>query len=305
MKRFLANFWRVASHPSAAGIRYFVVIRFFILQFIFRFRRPIAIKFLNRNIPFDFNKTGVTSTYYHGLNEPHDMLFLGKLLNSKFSFIDVGANIGLYTLLASIAGARKTIAFEPDLINFEQLTSNVKSWNCKNIEIRNHAVGNKNGYVTLKGHDVAVHIADFEEHTSHNSKVKCTILDELIPDVENSSVVLKIDTEGYEEQILNGADALLRSGQVHTILIEINSNNVNSGASMSIIAILNNLGYKSCRYDIQTEMLIEVDGYNKCQDNTIFIRNKDIMEFNNSNDTGQVYELLKKQRKKIFNFTCR
>ena len=157
----------------------------------------------------------------------------------------------------------------------------------------------------MKGRDVAVHIDHFEEESSDSSRVKCTQLDELIHDVENSSVVLKIDTEGYEEQILNGSDALLKSGQVYAILIEINSNNINSGASMSITDILNNLGFESCRYDIQTDMLIKVNGYNKLQDNTIFIRKKDMTEFNNSNHTGEAYELLKKQRKQIFNFNYR
>jgi FkbM family methyltransferase len=303
MKKFLINFWRVVSHSSSDGIRLFVVCRFFMLQFLFRLKKPASIKFLDKNITFDFKKTGSTSTYYHGLNEPHDMMFLGKLLNSKFSFIDVGANIGIYTLLSSITGVKKTIALEPDLANFKELKSNTNKWGCNNVDILNYAVGDNEGYVLLHGDDVAAHVTDFSEENLNNNRVKCIRLDQLIPDIKGSKVVLKIDTEGYEHEILLGSEELFQLDQVHSVLVEINTNNIKTGASSSIITFLSNLGYKPCRYDIEKEKLILVDGYNKEQDNTIFIKNENFIEFNNYDHTSEVLGLLKKQRKKIFNFT--
>jgi FkbM family methyltransferase len=57
--------------------------------------------------------TGANGNYYWGLHEFADMAFVLHYLRPDDLFVDVGANVGSYTLLASGAVGARTIAFEP------------------------------------------------------------------------------------------------------------------------------------------------------------------------------------------------
>jgi hypothetical protein len=57
--------------------------------------------------------TGANGNYYWGLHEFADMAFVLHYLQPEDLFVDIGANIGSYTLLASGAVGTRTIAFEP------------------------------------------------------------------------------------------------------------------------------------------------------------------------------------------------
>ena len=57
--------------------------------------------------------TGATGNIYTGLHEFEDMMFLLHLLRPGDIFVDAGANIGSYTVLASAVVGAKSISFEP------------------------------------------------------------------------------------------------------------------------------------------------------------------------------------------------
>jgi hypothetical protein len=71
--------------------------------------------------------TGATGNIYCGLHEFADMGFLLHLLQADDLFLDIGANVGSYTVLASAVRGARTIAFEPDLTSCARLSRNVSA----------------------------------------------------------------------------------------------------------------------------------------------------------------------------------
>ena len=78
--------------------------------------------------------------------EPYETKLILKQTKKGDVVVDVGANIGYYTiLLADKVGKNgKVYAFEPDKLNFEILVKNIKANNLKNVIAVNAAVGRKN-----------------------------------------------------------------------------------------------------------------------------------------------------------------
>src|ERR1700724_4253990 len=86
-----------------------------------------------------------------GSYEPFEMDLLLSLLNEGDIAVDIGANIGVYTLnMAQRIGAMgKVYAFEPEPTNFELLTKNVRENNLTNVICPELALSNKAGLAPL------------------------------------------------------------------------------------------------------------------------------------------------------------
>lgn len=69
--------------------------------------------------------TGATGNLYCGLHEYKEMLFLLHFLRQEDLFVDIGANIGSFTILASAEVGAKTYSIEPMPKTFKQLENNV------------------------------------------------------------------------------------------------------------------------------------------------------------------------------------
>jgi hypothetical protein len=94
--------------------------------------------------------TGATGNIYSGLHEFEDMGFLLHFLRPDDLFVDIGANIGSYTILASAAIGAATIAFEPVPDTHEWLRLNVAINNVDNkVERRREALGWGDDYELL------------------------------------------------------------------------------------------------------------------------------------------------------------
>lgn len=70
-------------------------------------------------------ETGLTGNIYTGLHEFPDMAFLLHFLRSTDLFVDVGANVGSYTILPCSAVGAKGIAFEPIPSTYKRLVENM------------------------------------------------------------------------------------------------------------------------------------------------------------------------------------
>lgn len=67
-------------------------------------------------------ETGFTGNIYCGLHEFPDMAYVLHVLASEDLFVDIGANVGSYTLLACGAKAAKGYCFEPVPATYQRLT---------------------------------------------------------------------------------------------------------------------------------------------------------------------------------------
>jgi FkbM family methyltransferase len=105
--------------------------------------------------------TGATGNLYYGLHEYQDMFFLLHFLRPSDLFVDIGANIGSYTVLAAAHVEADTISIEPVPSTFTHLTNNLKINDIqKKVIALNMALGSKKGYINFtKNQDTTNHVA--------------------------------------------------------------------------------------------------------------------------------------------------
>ncbi|TAF74513.1 MAG: hypothetical protein EAZ53_09020 [Bacteroidetes bacterium] len=104
----------------------------YFLKFIFWqifskiFDAAIIYKFTDRaKLIIKKGMTGATGNLYFGLHEFEDMAFLLHFLRKEDLFVDAGANVGSYTVLASAHVGCKSISVEPILSTFQNLFANI------------------------------------------------------------------------------------------------------------------------------------------------------------------------------------
>src|SRR4029078_426269 len=137
--------------------------------------------------------TGATGNVYVGLHEFTDMMFLLHFLRLDDLFLDIGANVGTYTLLASGVCRAKAIAFEPDPRAAEALRRNIEL-NRLNERVGVHqvAVGPSEGYVNFTvGRDTENTIAKPGENCQVVRQIR---LDDVVCGL--NPTFAKIDVEG-------------------------------------------------------------------------------------------------------------
>ena len=148
-------------------------------------------------------ETGATGNIYLGLHEFPDMGFLLHTLRDKDFFIDIGANIGSYTVLASSAIGAKTVCFEPVPSTYKRLMDNIKINNIENkVESLNLALGNSTGEMYFSSDQNCMnHIIAHNENNSNKITVNVSTLDK---ELKRDPFLIKIDVEGYELPVLEG-----------------------------------------------------------------------------------------------------
>lgn len=170
----------------------------------------------------DSTSAGI-AIYSGGYPDWNEMAFMKAYLREGDAFIDVGANIGVYTLYAaSLIGPTGHVdSFEPTPRSAERLRENVALNGLTNVRVHQFAVSSQPGYVEfVVDADTVNHIVRKEEVGSQAIKVRCVRLDESLPPCRYA--MAKIDVEGAEPMVLQGAERLLRECNPPVWLIEIN-----------------------------------------------------------------------------------
>ena len=136
------------------------------------------------------------------------------------TFVDVGANIGAYSLFATlIPTVRGIFGFEADPATFEELKRNVRVNNLEQrIEIRSNAVSDAVGTLTfgsighLSGGNSVVSTSIHHASKFRNRyTVEATTLDQMFAGSVLGPIALKIDVEGHEPEVLDGGKSMLRA----------------------------------------------------------------------------------------------
>ncbi|MDQ4145697.1 MAG: FkbM family methyltransferase [Actinomycetota bacterium] len=192
-----------------------------------------------------------------GTTEPRDQTLVTRLMRRGDVFIDVGANIGLYSVVAGMAGAT-VVSFEPSTDAAAILDANVRLNRLESRTfVRRHALGAANGLVSFtSGLDVLNHVVDDGAVLPPSSvSVPMRRLDSLFEEVAaprpvggKGIVVLKVDVEGYELEVLRGAENVLRCVRPIVLIETISESN-------AVMAHLRARGYVPFTYDIATNAL--------------------------------------------------
>lgn len=243
---------------------------------MYMLRQPVMYPFVNDlRVQLRTGMWGATGVVYVGLEEYQDMAFCAHLLRPQDVFVDVGACFGSYSLLASgVAGAR-SIAFEPNPVTAQGLRENIRLNSLGDrVEIRAKAVGSEHGTVMLTSElRAANHIvgADDAADTSQVA-VPLTRLDDELE--QTAPALIKIDVEGYEQAVLDGAQAVLRKESLLAVILEDVGLGRRYGPSSDQHARMLGLGFRSYRYEPGTRELVDLDGEpNRAGFNTLYVRN--------------------------------
>jgi FkbM family methyltransferase len=139
-----------------------------------------------------------------------------SLLAPNMSVVDVGANIGYYTLMfAQVLGPEgRIIAIEPSPENLPELRLNVERNNLRNVEIIPKAVGNAQKGVGLRS---GINSGVVRDETTSAYSVEQDLIDNIITEPID---FMKLDIEGYEAFALEGAHRIL-SKYRPTVFLEI------------------------------------------------------------------------------------
>lgn len=218
--------------------------------------------------------TSLKQLYTSGKNRP-EYFFVKKILEKNDFYINVGANIGELSLIASekVGCDGKIIALEPHPKIFQYLIDNIKINKIKNIVALNCAASNKtgSGLLTSMRSDEMNHLIENLITDQKSVNVEIIKLDSLIEKFDlKKCKLIAIDAEGHEVEILKGADLLLDF--VEFVLIEITMIN-----RKSIFEILENKGFEiGILYMNDHDKVRPVDDirFNDCWDYVAYKKNK-------------------------------
>jgi FkbM family methyltransferase len=160
--------------------------------------------------------------FFRGQYEPRETAFVRALLRPGDKFVDAGANIGWFTLLAAsiIGPSGRVLAFEPFPLSVDQLKRNVSINDLSNVDVFPIALDYEDGVCNLAAWPGNQGSASAFARTEGVS-VPTKRLDDLLPSNERYRL-LKIDVEGAEMRVFSGAQAALSDGRFEYILFEVN-----------------------------------------------------------------------------------
>lgn len=212
---------------------------------------------------------GLTGNIYLGLHEFRDMLILLHFLREGDVFADVGANVGSYTILA--AGVRKSnvIAFEPIKEALSFLKENVRlNHLAERVSVVPAGVGAEKGdALFVSDSDTTNRIATNGDSSIHQTtSIPIVTLDSAL---DNTDVaIMKIDVEGYEEAVMDGAQRILRNPSLKVIIIET--------VSERVAVMMKEAGFSKLDYDPTTRRLTEPES--AAEHNYIYVRDRDFVQ---------------------------
>lgn len=166
---------------------------------------------------------------YTGSFEAETRGFFEAFLRHGDCFLDVGANVGLYTLVAAriIGRSGRVHAFEPCTGTFERLQENVRLNRLNNVSCHQIALSNENARAELTlakgGFDAWNSLGrPYMGEAAGRETVTTVTLDSFAKEhgLAGRITAIKIDVEGWENQVLAGADELLSARDAPVLCIE-------------------------------------------------------------------------------------
>ena len=203
----------------------------------------------------------------------HEMAFVERYLRPGDGFLDIGANIGTYSLLAASKVGRegRIQAFEALPVAASRARENFALNGLTNAEVHEVAVGDHVGRVTFLDFDVS---STVDTPASRRGKVIEVAADRLEAVVPGRNYALaKLDVEGVELQALRGAESLIERQDPPVWLVEIiDSQLAKHGVSgEELVAWFADRGFAPAWYDSNTGVLDLASGVWQQHDNVFFV----------------------------------
>lgn len=265
----------ISNHPLNRGRRVRAFTRFLRWQIRSRLAPgPVVYPWVNGSkVIVRSGETGVTGNVYCGLHEFEDMAYLLHVMTAADLFVDVGANVGVYTILACAVRGASGICFEPIPGTYGRLLENLRlNELTERVEALNLGVADTEGELLFTSDENTMnHVVTEGAARANTVSVRVWPLDVILQD--RRPAVLKIDVEGFETRVLAGAAATLRHTSLHSVIMELNGSGARYGFDEDkILETMASCGFSPYRYEPFTRSLEKIDGGKSQSGNTLFVR---------------------------------
>lgn len=270
----------VMNHPLCQGYKLSALRRLLIWQISSRLMRvPHVVKFTSStSLVVEHGMAGATGNFYCGPHEFEEMAFVLHLLRPHDLFVDVGANIGSYTILASGVSGANTIAVEPVPKTFSRLRKNTRYNDLDDlVTLYNCGIGataaTQRFTATL---DTVNHVLLDSEIDLNAVEVPVYPLDNVLQD--RNPVCIKIDVEGFEQEVVDGGFSTLQNTSVCGIVMELNGSGERYGYRDEVLhATMLRHDFAPFAYEPFQRALKRLPDWNRERGNTLYVRNLDFV----------------------------
>lgn len=221
--------------------------------------------------------------YYKGIYEKATMYVIRSCLKEGDAFIDVGANIGVVSLYASLCVGKsgKVYAYEANPDTVKLLQNNIALNGYTNITIFEYALGSQEGKGEIYPETIAnnrggASMVKREGQSSLKYEISIKKLDDTLGPIK--PVMMKVDVEGWELEVLKGSHNVLAAMDAPILIVECVMERENTiGSPNEIFNYLKSVNdYQIYKFDMGTDRiskLIEVKSASELpdQDNILCI----------------------------------
>ena len=189
--------------------------------------------------------------YCSGSYEKGTIHLLDQCLRKGDTFLDVGANIGLMSLFASrkVGSEGAVYAYEPQKESYEVLARNIEINAANNIHAFPIGIGSSKMKAPLFrstkiGRGADSFIRESPDSPKWEESVDILPLDTIVRDQKIESVrMVKIDVEGWEFEVLRGAETLLSKSDAPILSVECSLRRPNAGSPQEIFEFLKSINH--------------------------------------------------------------
>lgn len=194
-----------------------------------RYNRQATLRQSSVMMDFDLTKLLQRKLYFLGEYEKENTNYWIKLAKGTTTIFDIGANVGLYSLLAAVENPKATVyAFEPTPEMFDALVRNVQLNDVQNVVVNQNAVGKSDidGFLHYcagsKGDNEGMNFVTAEQARETDRPIEIVSLDSYCQQHQIERIdLLKMDIEGGEYDALLGARGLLQAKAIGYIFVEL------------------------------------------------------------------------------------
>lgn len=163
-------------------------------------------------MPNDYIGSSILATKTY---EPHVTRQIREILRDGDVFVDLGANIGYFSMLASsiLKTGGKVIAFEPNPTNVQLIYQSIRSCNASNVFVYPYAASDCNGivrFVTVGSNGGIV--TPHSRKQKYSFLVQSVVVDEFLK-FESRIDLIKLDIEAHEPAAMRGMTRLIGKHQ--------------------------------------------------------------------------------------------
>lgn len=277
-RKIKRHYKRLQNHPLTQENLYLGLLRYLHFNIRSKITKEQTVHWIgNLKLYIRNGDAGLVGNIYYGLYEFEESIFLLHFLREEDIFLDIGANLGHYSLLVSGIRKCKSITVEPVPATYNQLIRNIKLNNLENrIETLQIGVADKEGVFYFS---TDRNTMDRIVSSNYNNSVEVPVktIDDIIKN--EIPIALKMDVEGYEIFALKGGKRILNSPALKVLILELNKSGEKYGIDdQSIYELLLGYGFQPFDYDFMSRKLIPLETYNTHKFNTIFIRDDNFVQ---------------------------